>query len=94
MRKIPPMPSRRWETASLIALQLLFAACAASVLMYKAMRWAPDVIDFGWLSYRAVNIYVSLGVIAYIVWGLLRHHRHVLQVLAVFFPFPPRAGSP
>jgi hypothetical protein len=76
-----------WQTATLIALQLLFAACATSVLVYRARGWAPQVFDFGWLSYRALNIYISLALIGYLVWGLLRGYRHALPLLAVFSLF-------
>jgi lysylphosphatidylglycerol synthetase-like protein (DUF2156 family) len=81
------MRLNRWQTATLTALQLLFAACATSVLVYRARGWAPEVFDFGWLSYRALNIYVSLAVIGYLVWGLLRGYRHVLALLAIFSLF-------
>lgn len=81
------MRPKRWHTATLIVLQLLFAACATSVLIYRALGWAPEVFDFGWLSYRASNIYISLAVVGYLVWGLLCGHRHVLPVLAVFSLF-------
>lgn len=47
----------------------------------------PEVIDFGWLSYRAINIYVSLALIAYLLWGLLRRHAAALMILAVFALF-------
>ena len=60
----------RWQTITLIVLQLLFAACATSVLIYRAQGWAPEVINFGWLSYRACNIYISLALVAYFVVGL------------------------
>ncbi len=81
------MRLQRWQTVTLIVLQLMFAVCATSVLVYRAQGWAPEVIDFGWLSYRAFNIYVSLPIIGYLVWGLLRRHRHVLPLLAAFSLF-------
>lgn len=87
MNDVRSMPLKRWQAVSLIGLQLLFAACATSVLFYRAQGWAPDVIDFGWLSYRAFNIYVSLAIIGYLVWGLLRGYRHVLLLLAAFSLF-------
>jgi len=77
----------RWQLVTLLALQLLFAACMASVLVYNARGWAPEVIDFGWLSYRAFNIYVSLLVVGYLVWGLPRRHRYALPLLAAFALF-------
>lgn len=81
------MPLKRWQSVTLVALQLMFAACAASVLVYNAAGWAPDVIDFGWWSYRAFNIYLSLAVIAWLVWGLIRRPGYALPVLAVFAAF-------
>lgn len=81
------MRLQRWQTMTLVVLQLLFAACATSVLVYRARGWAPEVIDFGWLSYRGFNIYVSLLVIGYLVYGLLGRHRHALPLLAVFSIF-------
>lgn len=81
------MRLKRWQAASLIGMQLLFAACATSVLFYRAQGWAPDVINFEWLSYRAFNIYLSLLIIGCLVWGLLRGYRHVLPLLAAFSLF-------
>jgi hypothetical protein len=78
---------KRWQTVTLIILQLLFAACAASVLIYNALAWAPKVIDFRWLSYRAFNIYASLALIAYIVRELARREISILPALAVFALF-------
>lgn len=85
--KIQAMRLQLWQTATLVVLQFLFALCATSVLIYRAQGWAPEVIDFGWLSYRALNIYVSLPVIGYLIWGLLRRHCHVLLLLAAFALF-------
>jgi len=81
------MPLKRWQIVTLIVLQLLFAACATSVLIYNAKAWAPEVIDFGWWSYRAFNIYGSLGIIGYLCWGLYRRYTHVLPLLAAFALF-------
>lgn len=78
---------RRWQITALIISQLLFAACASSVLLYNAHGWAPDIISFGWLSYRALNIYVSLALIAYIIFGLLHRHAYIVVLLAVFVLF-------
>ncbi len=82
-----PIRLKQWKTATLIGLQLLFAACATSVLVYRAQGWAPEAINFGWLSYRAFNIYVSLALIGYLVWALLRRHRLALPLLAAFSLF-------
>lgn len=83
---------KRWQIVTLIVLQLLFAACATSVLIYNAMAWAPEVIDFGWWSYRAFNIYVSLGIIGYLCWGLYCRYTHVLPLLAAFAFISPARG--
>lgn len=87
MSDVRSIPIRRWQVVTLIFLQLLFAACATSVLVYRAQGWAPEVIDFGWLSYRAFNIYFSLFIIAYLVWGLLCRHRYTLFLLTIFSLF-------
>jgi hypothetical protein len=81
------MQLKRWQTATLIVLQLLFAACAMSVLVYRTRGWAPEVIDFGWLSYRAFNIYVSLALIGFLIWALLGRHRLALPLLVAFSLF-------
>jgi len=73
--------------ALLIGLQLLFAACAASVLLYRFQNWAPDIIEFGWASYRAFNIYGSLLLTGVIVGGLLRRTVWVVPLLAAFALF-------
>lgn len=80
-------PLERWQAIALIVLQLLFAACASSVLYYRAHGLAPDVINFGWFSYRAFNIYISLALVAYFVFGLLNQHRHVVALLTLFVVF-------
>lgn len=82
-----PLSPSRWQIIALIALQLLFAACATSVLIYRAQGWAPEVINFGWLSYRAFNIYISLGLVIYFIWGLVRKHRYVVPLLSLFVLF-------
>ncbi len=81
------MQLKRWQTATLIVLHILLAAFATSVLVYRAQGWAPEAIDFGWLSYRAFNIYVSLALISFLVWALLRRHRLALPLLAAFTLF-------
>lgn len=77
-------PLQRWQVASLVVLEGLFAACATSVLVYRALDLAPRVIHFGWDSYRAFNIYVSIGLVACFVIGLLRGVRHTAPLLAAF----------
>ncbi len=87
------MQLKRWQTATLIVLQLLFAAFATSVLVYRAQGWMPEAIDFGWLSYRAFNIYVSLALISFLVWALLRRHLLALPLLAHYCPVVSRITS-
>jgi len=65
----------------------LFAACASSVLVYNAFGWAPDVISFEWGSYRAFNIYVSILIVAALVWGLLTQVPVILPIIIVFASF-------
>jgi hypothetical protein len=76
-----------WQLAAVLVLQGLFAACATSVLVYRALGVAPEVIDFGWLSYRTFNIAGSILLVAYIAWGLLRDHRHIYTITAAFSLF-------
>lgn len=76
-----------WSLRTLIGLQLLFAACASSVLIYRATGRAPEIIHFGWLSYRAWNIYLSLLLIAYFVWALRRALPYTVPLLAAFCLF-------
>lgn len=76
-----------WRLWTLIVLQLLFAACASSVLIYRATGRAPEIIHFGWLSYRAWNIYLSLLLIAYLVWALQRALPYTVPLLAAFCLF-------
>ncbi|WP_341580873.1 hypothetical protein [Marinobacter metalliresistant] len=82
-----PLSLTRWQGIALIALQLLFAACATSVLVYRAQGWAPETINFGLLSYRAFNIYISLGLVIYFIWGIVRKNRYVVPLLSLFALF-------
>jgi len=58
---------------SLVVLQGLFALCASSILLYQYMGWFD--FGFGLVSYRAVNILASVGLIGYFVYGLLQQRR-------------------
>lgn len=87
MTKLQALQVGRWEMMTLIILQLVFASCAASVLLYRAEGWAPEVINFGWLSYRAFNIYISLALIAFLIFGLLRRYSYALPLLGAFSLF-------
>jgi len=86
MRVIPGACLGRAPTI-LILLQLLFAACATSVLLYNPFGWAPAVIDFAWGSYRALNIDASLVLVAVIVIALLRQTHWGVLLLAAFALF-------
>jgi len=92
MRVIPGARLGRASTTTLILLQLLFAACATSVLLYNLFGWAPAVIDFGWGSYRALNIDASLVLVAVIVIALLRQTHWGVPLLAGFALFPGIEG--
>ena len=76
-----------WPLWALITLQLLFAACATSVLIYRAAGWAPEIIHFGWLSLRAWNIYLSLVLVVYLVWALCSAKPWSVPLLAAFSLF-------
>lgn len=78
---------RGWSLWALITLQLLFAACATSVLIYRAADWAPEIIHFGWLSFRAWNIYLSLVMVFFLVWALWRTKPWSVPLLAAFSLF-------
>ena len=72
----------RW---SLIVLEVLFGLCALSVIVYQF----SGRFDFGFgvISYRFLNIAVSLVVIAYIIDGLQKSRRHILAVVGTFSLF-------
>lgn len=76
-----------WPLRVVILLQALFAACAVSVLAYRAAGRAPNLIHFGWLSYRAWNIYLSLLLVAYFVVALRRALPYTVPLLAAFSVF-------
>lgn len=69
----------RW---SLIGLEVLFGLCALSVIAYQF----TGRFDFGFgiVSYRFFNIVISLAVIAYIVYGVLKSKPHILAVAVIF----------
>lgn len=76
-----------WQVIALITLQCLLAACMTSVLVYRALDLAPEVINFGWLSYRAFNIYISISLIIYFIRGVVRRHGYVVPLLSLFALF-------
>lgn len=75
---------RKPEIWIIVILELLFAACALSVLLY---RYLGIAFDFAWLSYRVFNISISLGLIAYLTYALLKHKRHALVIAFLFSLF-------
>jgi len=74
--------TERW---SLIFLEVLFGLCALSVIVYQF----TGRFDFGFgiFSYRFFNIAISLAVVAYIVFGLLKSRPHVLTIVVIFSLF-------
>ncbi|MFV2056878.1 MAG: hypothetical protein ACC707_10440 [Thiohalomonadales bacterium] len=65
----------KWLIWSISGLELLFALCAGSVLVYRVLGIA---FDFGLFSYRVANIVISLFVIAYIINGLFKQSKNIL----------------
>jgi len=72
-----------WEHWALILLEVLFALCAASVVLYKI--WG--IFSFGFLSYRFINIVLSIGIIVYIIWALLHSKKHTYTLITLFSLF-------
>ena len=66
----------------MIILEVLFGLCALSVIVYQF----TGRFDFGFgvISYRFFNIVISLVVIAYIIYGLLKSKQHVLTIVGIF----------
>jgi len=69
---------------SISGLEILFAMCASSVLVYRVLGIA---FDFGLFSYRVANIVISLIVISYIVFGLFKQSNNILQWVLWFSIF-------
>lgn len=67
----------------LIFLELLFVACAISVVLYKI--WG--IFDFGFLSYRFFNIVLSILFIGYLIYGLAKAHKNILILITIFSLF-------
>ncbi len=74
--------TERW---GLIFLEVLFGLCVLSVIVYQF----TGRFDFGFgiFSYRFLNIAISLAVVAYIVYGLLKSRPDVLMVVVIFSLF-------
>ena len=75
---------RPWEIWAIIALAGLFALCAASVLVY---RYLGIAFDFSWLSYRVVNIVVSIVLVILLGKALLQSVPNALVWMAAFSVF-------
>ena len=67
----------------LIFLELLFVACAISVVVYKIL----GIFDFGFLSYRFFNIVLSILFIGYLIYGLAKAHKNILILITIFSLF-------
>lgn len=74
----------RWLVWSISGLEILFALCASSVLVYRVLGIA---FDFGLFSYRVANIVISLIVIAYIIYGLFKQSKNILLWVMWFSSF-------
>jgi len=72
---------QKLEIWSIVVLEILFGLCALSVLLYRFLGIA---FDFGWASYRVFNILISLLLIIYLVYALLKSRKYAL-VLALLF---------
>jgi len=71
----------KFEIWSIIILNILFALCASSVILYRIMGWA---FDFGMFSYRVFNILFSLVFMVYLIYALLKSKRYAIVLATVF----------
>jgi len=74
----------KFETLSIIMLEILFGLCASSVILYRVMGWA---FDFGMFSYRVFNISISLLIIIYLIYTLLKSQKRALLYVLLFSLF-------
>jgi len=72
-----------WEHWALIILEVLFALCAASVVLYSML----GIFSFGFLSYRFFNIVLSVVIVFYIIWALLNSRKHIYAFITFFSLF-------
>ena len=72
------------EIWAIIILNIAFALCATSVILYRILGIA---FDFGFLSYRVINIVFSISFIGYLVYGLLKSHKNILILVSLFSLF-------
>jgi len=75
---------KRWEIWIIIALEVLFALCAASVIAYRFLGIA---FEFNIFSYRMANITISIALISYFVFSLYRLRKNILIWVSVFSLF-------
>ena len=67
-------------TGRIATLGILSGLWALSVLVY---RWRGIVFDSGLFSYGVFSIIVPLGVLSYIVYGLLRDSGKIREVVRI-----------
>jgi len=72
------------ENWAIIILEILFGLCASSVILYRILGWA---FDFGAFSYRVFNIVISLIVIVYIFYALIKEKKYVYHIITFFSLF-------
>jgi len=75
---------RKPEIWIIVILEALFALCATSVLVYRAIGRA---FDFPWISYRVFNIVISIAFIVYLIYAMLHNRRKTLVFAAWFSLF-------
>jgi hypothetical protein len=71
------------EVALLIILEILYVACAISVIVWKVR----GIFTFGWMSYRFFNVALSIVFAFYLMFGFGRRHRYVLALATIFSLF-------
>lgn len=69
----------------LIVLEILFGMCAISVVIYQVTGRFD--FGFGFLSYRFFNIVISVLLVCYIIYGLLKAHKNILLLVSIFSLF-------
>jgi len=69
---------------SILILEVSFGLCASSVIAYRVLGIA---FDFSFLSYRVANIVLSIGLIIYLVNGLLKQSKQILWWVLWFSAF-------
>jgi len=75
----------KYELWSLVVLEVLFAACATSVVVYQVSGRFD--FGFGFLSYRFFNIALSILCVGYIIWALIKKIPRILVFVGAFSLF-------